>query len=74
MNSEIIREFLKRYPFEPFAVILSNGERHEVRHPENTILMPSRLLVADPAADKLSILSLFHIAEVQMLKPKAQAS
>ena len=74
MNADVIRELLGKYPFEPFTIVMSNGERHEVRHPENTIVMPSRLLVADPAADKLAILSLFHINEIQMAQSARQAS
>ena len=66
MNSDAIRELLKKEPFEKFTLLMSNGERHEVRHPEFAILMPSRLIVADPIADRLSILSLVHITEIQL--------
>ena len=34
MNADAIREFLHREPFEPFVIRMSNGETHEVRHPE----------------------------------------
>lgn len=73
MNSEILQELLKRRPFEPFAIVLSNGERHEVRHPEFAMLLPSRLIVGDPVSDRLSIVSLFHIAEVRMSAPADSA-
>jgi hypothetical protein len=74
MNSETVREVLKQEPFEPFTLLMSNGERHEIRHPEFAIVSPSRLVILDPVSDRLSILSLIHVAEIQMQQPKAQAS
>jgi hypothetical protein len=38
MNADAIREFLRRQPFEPFVIRMSNGETHEVRHPECLIV------------------------------------
>ena len=71
MNSQTIKEFLKREPFEPFAIILSNGTRHEVRHPEFAFVAPSRLVVIDPDTDKFSLISIIHVAEIQILKTNA---
>jgi hypothetical protein len=34
MAPEQIKGLLKRSPFKPFALVLSNGERHPVHHPE----------------------------------------
>ena len=34
MNVETVREWLVRQPFEQFELRLSNGEIHQVRHPE----------------------------------------
>jgi hypothetical protein len=70
MNIESLRELLARAPFEPFELITTAGERHSVRHPEFVILMPSRIVVADPASDRVSIVSLIHITEARML-PRA---
>jgi hypothetical protein len=69
MRPEAIRELLDRRPFEPFEVRMSSGDTHEVRHPEFVILMPSRLVIADPGADRLAICSLLHIAEVRTAQP-----
>lgn len=30
MNAETIREYLRREPFEPFVIRMSNGEMHEI--------------------------------------------
>lgn len=68
MNSQTIREFLKKEPFEPFAITLSDGQRHEIRHPEFAIVSPSRLVVIDPDTDRFSLISIIHVAEIQTLK------
>jgi uncharacterized protein (DUF302 family) len=71
MNAEAIREMLGRRPFEPFEVIMSSGERHLVKHPEFAILLPSRVIVTDPAADRAAILSLMHVTELRPAEPQS---
>ncbi|MBA3313821.1 MAG: hypothetical protein H0T47_11100 [Planctomycetaceae bacterium] len=68
MNSDTLREFLKKRPFEPFAIKLSNGDRHEIRHPEFAIVSPSRLVVVDPVTERVSLISMIHIVEIQSLQ------
>lgn len=67
MNAESFRDLLRRRPFEPFAVRLSNGDTHAVRHPENAALTGTRLVIVDPEADRVTVCSLLHIAAVDML-------
>jgi hypothetical protein len=69
MNADAIRELLHRQPFEPFDILMSSGEVHRVKHPEFAILLPSRIIVTDPVADRVAMLSLIHITEVRMLEP-----
>lgn len=73
MTPEAIQELLKRQPFEPFEVHLSNGTVHEVRHPEFAMLSPSRLVILDPVADRLAIVSLFQVAELRVPEPSGRA-
>ncbi len=73
MNAEAIREMLGGRPFEPFEVIMSSGERHLVKHPEFAILLPSRLIVTDPIADRAAMLSLIHITELRPVQPQRSA-
>ena len=68
MNMETIREWISRRPFEPFVVKLSNGEAHEVRHPENVILMKSRLVIGYPETDRTVHVSLIHVNSIQALQ------
>ncbi len=71
MNAEAVREMLNGRPFEPFEVVMSSGERHLVKHPEFAILMPSRVIVTDPVADRAAILSLIHVTELRPIQPQA---
>ncbi len=71
MNPESIRTLLRAQPFEPFEIRMSNGDAYIVRHPENVLLTGSRIAVADPATDRLDILSLLHINGYRMLQPSA---
>lgn len=68
MNMEAIREWLNRQPFQPFVLRLSNGEMHEVRHPENVALGKNRLVVVDPSIDQVVHLSLIHVNSIEMLQ------
>ena len=51
MNADAIRQFLRREPFEPFVIRLSNGEAHEVRHPECLMVGAMRAVVYEPKDD-----------------------
>jgi hypothetical protein len=67
MNHEAMQELLRRQPFEPFEIRLTNGEKHEVRHPEMVLLLRSRLVIALPD-DRMVICPLLHIASVETLQ------
>jgi hypothetical protein len=71
MNADYFHELLRREPFQPFAVRLSNGEVHQVRHPEFAALTRTRLVMVDPDADRITVCSLLHIASVEMIQTAA---
>jgi hypothetical protein len=61
MNHDAMQELLRREPFEPFEIRLSNGDKHEVRHPEMALLLKTRIIIA-LADDRTVICPLLHIA------------
>ncbi len=65
MNAETIREWLSRRPFEPFQLTLSSGETYEVRHPENAILLKTRLILGYPEVDQVAHIGLLHVNSVR---------
>ena len=68
MNADTIREYLRREPFEPFVIRLSNGEVFEVRHPERAIVMKTRVIVGYPEEDRTVTCALVHINSVEALQ------
>ena len=68
MTLETIQDLLKRVPFQPFEVRMSNGDRHEVRHPEFAFVLKTNLVIGDPESDKVWICALLHIADVETLQ------
>lgn len=68
MSMETIQELLNRRPFEPFEIRLSNGEVHQVRHPENVALAKTRVAIAYPEADRIVLCSLVHINSVEAVR------
>jgi len=74
MNYEYFERLLLARPFEPFAVHLSSGEKHAIRYPNCAILTRSRLVIADPDADRIVVRSLLHVSNVEMLQSPAPAA
>ena len=68
MSAATIREFLKREPFEPFVIRMSNGEVHQIRHPECAFVMKTKVLVYYPEDDRGVMCALVHINSVESLQ------
>lgn len=68
MHAESVREFLRREPFQPFVIRMSNGEVHEIRHPECVLLMKSHAIVGYPDEDRTVYCSMIHINSVEALQ------
>jgi len=71
MNAEAIQALLRRQPFEPFELRMSNGEVHQIRHPENAALGRTRLAIMypDTETDRMVICDLQHINTVEATRP-----
>ena len=68
MNAETLREMIQRRPFEPFCLRLSNGETHEVRHPECAVVGKNKVLVYYPEQDRFVFVALIHVNSVELLQ------
>ena len=68
MNAETIRDYMRREPFEPFVIRMSNGEAHEVRHPECVLVTKTKVIVYYPDDDRTVHLSLIHVNAVETLQ------
>jgi hypothetical protein len=68
MNVETLREFVRRQPFEPFVIRMSNGEVHEILHPACLAIGKNRVVVTDPDTDRTVYCALIHINTVEPLQ------
>ncbi|HUY31444.1 MAG TPA: hypothetical protein VMV69_01590 [Pirellulales bacterium] len=70
MSPETVQQMLHRQPFEPFEVRLSNGELHQVRHPENALVSRTRLVVVypDSETDRMVICDLNHVNAIEFVR------
>lgn len=78
MREEILRR-LKQQPFQPFRLKLSNGNVHDVRHPELLLVSPYDVLLGSPSAglpsraiDDVISMAMIHIAEIEPMSSANQ--
>jgi len=80
MAPEEIKRLLKRTPFKPFSLVLTNGDRHAVHHPEllwvtREVLGLGTMRPGDPdvLAERIIWLDPQHVMKIEPLEPaKAQ--
>jgi hypothetical protein len=74
-----VLEQVRRQPFVPLLIRLSNGREYLLRHPDQIIVERSSLHIANPAADlpagvydSTDIVSLLHVAQIIPMPGVAQ--
>ncbi len=84
MTPEKIQEHLRRQPFQPFRVFLSDGSKHDVRHPEMALLTRREIIIAVPQnaeqlPERTVICDLLHVTRIEPIngrrageRPKTQ--
>lgn len=79
MTPEAIREHLRRQPFQPFRMCLSDGSVYEVRQPEMVFVMRREIVIgfADPG-DELPERAVFcdplHITRIELINGRGGGS
>jgi hypothetical protein len=68
MNSDEIRELLRRDPFEPFYIRLTSGDAYVVRDPQSVALGERRVFIAFPDSDRQAFFAYLHIAAIETLE------
>src|SRR5262249_45633906 len=70
-SNDLLRRLLQT-PFQPFRIILSDGTRYDIRHPDQVEPLRSTVDVVTDAPDKGSVLgdfivsvSYFHIVRLE---------
>ena len=73
-----IQEKLRRRPFVPFRVVMSSGQFYDIHHPDLVLIGKRHLFVGTASEDnptmfdKSSLLSILHVAAIEMLPNKAR--
>jgi hypothetical protein len=71
MGSEDIQELVRRQPFRPFRITLTDGRTYDVRHPELAMVGRSTVAIGLPANgdetiyDRLVTVELLHIMQTE---------
>ena len=70
MTAETLQNFLRRKPFEPMRIKMSNGESFNVPHPELALLTKGGLIICLPdehgePSERIEFCSFLHIASVE---------
>jgi hypothetical protein len=79
MSLSALKERLSRRPFDPFQVVLSSGDRYEVRHPEMALLLRNGIYVAKPnfqdgLPEEAAWCSFLHISAIEPLSSSSAGS
>ncbi len=79
MTVQTFRELLAQRPFKPFRLVISSGEKYDVRHPEMAWLTRSDILVGVDETDdgvpaEFKICSLLHVTSIEPLSGRGNGS
>jgi hypothetical protein len=70
MNAEQILARLRKQPFEPFQIFMSDGSHYEVRHPELAMVRRREVVIAlpqipDKPAERFAYCDPLHITRIE---------
>jgi hypothetical protein len=79
MQREMLREWLKRQPFQPFRVHLTDGRTFEVRYPRNNLLAQTFINIGIPDPESTDPESCDHtehilLGQIARLEPLSGVS
>jgi hypothetical protein len=79
MRPEDLLQIVRKQPFQPFRIHLSNGDILQVRHPELVQVGRSTALIFHPAHDqppgvfeRYDTIALVHINRIELISPPAE--
>jgi len=79
MNQDEILRLNRKQPFEPYRLVLTNGDRFDIRNPDMALVTRSSIHVGVPAAKsttdaarEVAFVSLIHVVKVEFLNQTIQ--
>ena len=78
MTVQTFRDLLKAQPFQPFRLVMSSGEKYEVKHPEMAWLLRTDILVGidesrDGLPTRFKICSYLHVTAIEPIDSPVSA-
>jgi hypothetical protein len=77
MTAEVLREWMRKQPFQPFRLKTSDGEAYEVRHPEMAFLTRAEVVIGlaerNGIPSRYRTVSLLHVTAVEPIDASAAA-
>lgn len=55
MRQQEVRDLLRKEPFQPLPIHLSNGQSYDIRHPEFAALTRTSVIVVTPSPDEKEV-------------------
>ena len=81
MNPQDVLQLLRKRPFEPFRIHLSDGSSFEIRHPELAIVERTKVIVGVPGpkgpegpVERSVFCALLHITRAEPLDGEPRSS
>ena len=80
MSDTDIMTLMRKRPFEPFRIQVSDGTTYDVRHPDMVIPTPTAAFIGIPAAkqpagyERVEIVAMEHIVKVLPLPAPAASA
>jgi hypothetical protein len=77
MRPDDLLRFIRKQPFEPFRMMLTDGRTYEIKHPDLAMVGRSSVVVGVPTiqrdpdqliADRMVTVSLLHIMELEPIE------
>jgi hypothetical protein len=77
MRAAEIQARLRKTPFEPFRLLLSDGSFYDVPHPELALVSKNEVVIAiatrdRPVPDRLAFCDPLHVTRLEPLEGKAE--
>ncbi|MCA9154911.1 MAG: hypothetical protein R3C99_24435 [Pirellulaceae bacterium] len=78
MRPDDLLELVRRQPFVPFRLHVTDGKSYEVYHPDQIIVLRSRAVLAVGGSshlrDRLEHIGLVHVTRLEELSPTSHES
>jgi hypothetical protein len=76
MRADDFVQLLRSRPFQPFRIHSSDGQTYDIRHPDQLIVLRSRIVVGvgsgNGVAEHLEHLSLLHVVRVEEIEAETR--